>query len=205
MPRVQLCSPSYRSGNDVIVHLRWNALHKHGGKQSGDINWSIITKPCPLSTQEVRLWLRSIPNVISYLTILVLEMVLNATHRHRPRSLINLAGSLYREAPSDEVSKRKSPWQQRRLCKRTTYILSNAAYAAQYKLPSSFTNSFTAKAVPYMLSSVLTDVMQMLPSAVNSHTRSNKYQYMFEEKLYITVHLITCRRVVSSSDLNNKG
>ena len=65
-------------------------------------------------------------------------------------------------------------------------ILSNAAYAAQYKLPSSFTNSFTAKAVPYMLSSVLTDVMQMLPSAVNSHTRSNKYQYMFEKKLYIT-------------------
>ena len=38
-----------------------------------------------------------------------------------------------------------------------------------------------------MLSSVLTDVMQMLPSAVNSHTRSNKYQYMFEEKLYITI------------------
>ena len=37
-----------------------------------------------------------------------------------------------------------------------------------------------------MLSSVLTDVMQMLPSAVNSHTRSNKYQYMFVEKLYIT-------------------
>ena len=41
-------SPSYRSGNDIIVHLRWNALHKRGGKQSGDINWSIITKPPPL-------------------------------------------------------------------------------------------------------------------------------------------------------------
>ena len=49
-------------------------------------------------------------------------------------------------------------------------------------MPSSFTNSFTAKAVPYMLSSVLTDVMQMLPSAANSHTESNKYQYMFVEK-----------------------
>ena len=54
------------------------------------------------------------------------------------------------------------------------------------KLLSSFTNSFTAKTVPYMLSSVLTDVMQMLPSAVNSHTESNKYQYMFVEKPYIT-------------------
>ena len=38
------------------------------------------------------------------------------------------------------------------------------------KLPSSFTNSFTSKAVPHMLSPVLTDAMQMLPSAVNSHT-----------------------------------
>ena len=58
-------------------------------------------------------------------------------------------------------------------------ILFCAAYAAQYKLLNSFTNSFTAKAVPHMLSFVLTDAMQMLPSAVNSHTESNKYQYMF--------------------------
>ena len=43
----------------------------------------------------------------------------------------------------------------------------------------SFTNSFTAKAVPHMLSCVLTDAMQMLPSTVNSHTKSKKYQYMF--------------------------
>ena len=50
------------------------------------------------------------------------------------------------------------------------------------KLLSSFTNSFTSKAVPHMLSSVLTDAMQRLPSAVNSHIESNKYQYMFEEK-----------------------
>ena len=50
------------------------------------------------------------------------------------------------------------------------------------KLLSSFTNSFTGKAVPHMLSSVLTDAMQRLPSAVNSHIESNKYQYMFEEK-----------------------
>ena len=110
-------SPSYRSGNDIIVHLCWNAPHKHGGKQSGDIDWSIITKPHPLSTQEVRLRLRSICNMMSYLTILILEMVLNATPRHHPWSLINLTGSLYREAPSDEVSKCKSPWQQRWPCK----------------------------------------------------------------------------------------
>ena len=52
---------------------------------------------------------------------------------------------------------------------------------------NSFTNSFTAKPVPHMLSSVLTDVMQMLPSAVNTHTKSSMYQYMFVEKLYITL------------------
>ena len=46
----------------------------------------------------------------------------------------------------------------------------DAAYAAQYKLLSSFTYSFTVKAVPHVLASVLTDAMQMLPSAVNSHT-----------------------------------
>ena len=28
--------------------------------------------------------------------------------------------------------------------------------------------------------------MQMLPSAVNIHRQSNKYQYMFVESLYIT-------------------
>ena len=66
----------------------------------------------------------------------------------------------------------------------TPKISTDAAYAAQYKLLSSFTNSF--KAVPHMLSSVLTDAMQMLPSAVNSHTESNKYQYMFVENLYKT-------------------
>ena len=41
-------SASYRSGNDVIVHLRWKAPHKRGGKQCGDVDWSIITKPPPL-------------------------------------------------------------------------------------------------------------------------------------------------------------
>ena len=60
---------------------------------------------------------------MSYLTILVLETVLNATPRHCPWSLINLAGSLYKEAPSDKVSKCKSPWQQRQPCKHTTYVL----------------------------------------------------------------------------------
>ena len=70
----------------------------------------------------------------------------------------------------------------------TPKILIHAAYAAQYKLLSSFTNSFTDKAVPYMLSSVLTDVMQMLPSAVSLYPKSNKYQYMFVESLYITLY-----------------
>ena len=45
-------SHSYRSGNEVIVPLRWNTPHKRGGKQSGDIDWSIISKPRPSSTQE---------------------------------------------------------------------------------------------------------------------------------------------------------
>ena len=52
----------------------------------------------------------------------------------------------------------------------TSKFSPSAAYAAQYKLLSSFTYSFTVKAVSHMLSSVLTDAMQMLPSAVNSHT-----------------------------------
>ena len=86
-------SPSYRSGNDVIVHLCWNALHKCGGKQSGDINWSIITKPHPWSTQEAWLRLQSICNVMPYLTIVVLESLLNVTPWHCPRSLINLTGA----------------------------------------------------------------------------------------------------------------
>ena len=110
----------YRGMNDVIVHPHWNALHKRCGKQSGDADWSIIIKPRPLSTQEVRLWLRSICNVVSYLTILVLEMVLNVTPRHHPQSLINLMGRLYGEAPSDKVSKHQSPWQQKWPCKHTT-------------------------------------------------------------------------------------
>ena len=89
-------SPSYRSGNDVIVHLRWNTPHKRGGKQSGDVNWSIITKARSSSTQEAWLRLRSIRNVMSYLTILILETVLNVTPRHCPRSLINYGEPLRR-------------------------------------------------------------------------------------------------------------
>ena len=117
-----MCYPFYRGGNVVIVHLRWNALHKHGGKQSGDVNWSIITKPHPSCTQEAWLWLWSIRNLMPYLTILIFESLRNATPRHCPWSLINLKGSLYEEAQSDKVSKCKSPWQQRRLCKCTTYM-----------------------------------------------------------------------------------
>ena len=105
-----MCYPFYRNGNDIIVHLHWNTLHKRGGNQSGDVDWSIITKPHPLSTQEAQLWLQSICNMMSYLTILVLESLPNVTPRHCPRSLINLMGSLYEEAQSDEVSKHKSLW-----------------------------------------------------------------------------------------------
>ena len=120
MPRVQTCFSFYRSANDVIVHLHWNALHKRGRKQSGDADWSIIIKPHPSSTQEAWLRLQSIHNVMSYLTILILQSLSNATPRHCHWSLINLTGSLYEEAQSDEVSKCKSPWQQRRLCKHMT-------------------------------------------------------------------------------------
>ena len=83
-----MCSPSYRSGNDVIVHLLWNAPHKRGGKQSGDVDWSIITKPHPLSTQEARLRLQNIYNVMSYLTI----HILGVTAKHDSSALMNLKG-----------------------------------------------------------------------------------------------------------------
>ena len=67
------CAPPFiRLENDVIVHQHWNTLHKRGGKQSGDINWLIITKPHLLNTQEARLQLRGICNVVYYFTILVL-------------------------------------------------------------------------------------------------------------------------------------
>ena len=36
---------------DIIVHLHWNAPQSHGGKVSGDADWLIIHRPCPLSTQ----------------------------------------------------------------------------------------------------------------------------------------------------------
>ena len=98
VPRVQTRYPFYRSGNDIIVHLHWNALHKCGRKQSGDVDWSIITKHHPSSTQEVQLQLQSVHNMMSYLTILVLESPSNVTPWHCPRSLINLPGSLYEEA-----------------------------------------------------------------------------------------------------------
>ena len=56
-PEFKCAPPFIRLENDVIVHLHWNALHKLGGKQSGDVNWLIITKPHLLSTQEARLQL----------------------------------------------------------------------------------------------------------------------------------------------------
>ena len=59
------------------MHLHWNTLHKHGGKQSGDVNWLLIAKPRLLRTQETQLWLRGIHNVMNYFTILVLGVTVN--------------------------------------------------------------------------------------------------------------------------------
>ena len=42
------CTPPFiQLENDIIAHLHWNALHKCGGKQSGDVDWLIIIKPHP--------------------------------------------------------------------------------------------------------------------------------------------------------------
>ena len=141
--------PFYRSGNDVIVHLRWNAPHKGGWKQSGDIDWLIITKPCPSSTQEAWLWLQSIRNMMSYLMILILESLPNATPWHCPWSLINLLGSLYEEAQSDEVSEHKSPWQQRRPCKCTTLSPRALKASALYFKSKNIYNMHSYKSHPW--------------------------------------------------------
>ena len=59
------CAPSFIwLENDVTVHLHWNAPHKCGGKQSGDVDWLIITKPHLLSTQEAWLQLWGIRNMV---------------------------------------------------------------------------------------------------------------------------------------------
>ena len=55
-----------------MVHLHWNTLHKHGGKQSGDVDWLIISKPCLLSSQKGWLWHQGIRNMMYYFTILIL-------------------------------------------------------------------------------------------------------------------------------------
>ena len=67
------CTPPFiRLENDVIVHLHWNAPHKCDGKQSGDVDWLIITKPRLLNTQEVQPQLGGVHNVVYYIMILVL-------------------------------------------------------------------------------------------------------------------------------------
>ena len=71
-PKFKCAPPFIWLENDVIVHLHWNAPHKCGGKQSGDVDWLIITKPRLLSTQEAQLWLSGIHNVVYYFTILIL-------------------------------------------------------------------------------------------------------------------------------------
>ena len=70
-PEFKCAPPFIWMENDVIVHLHWNVLHKCGRKQSGDVDWLIITKPHLLSTQEAWLWLRHICNVMYHFTILV--------------------------------------------------------------------------------------------------------------------------------------
>ena len=62
------------------MHLHWNALHKRGGKQSGDVDWLIIAKPHLLNTQEVRLRLQGIRNVVYYFTILILGITVNCDY-----------------------------------------------------------------------------------------------------------------------------
>ena len=76
-PKFKCAPPFIWLENDVIVHLHWNAPHKRGGKQSGDIDWLIIIKPHFLSTQEAWLWLWGIHNMVYYFTILVLGVTVN--------------------------------------------------------------------------------------------------------------------------------
>ena len=63
-PEFKCTPPFILLENDVIVHLHWNAPQQHGRKQSGDVDWLIIAKPCILSTQEVRLRLQGIRNMV---------------------------------------------------------------------------------------------------------------------------------------------
>ena len=76
-PEFKCAPPFIWLENDVIVHLHGNALHKHGGKQSGDVDWLIIIKPHLLSTQEAQLWLQGIRNVMYYFMILILGVTVN--------------------------------------------------------------------------------------------------------------------------------
>ena len=43
-PKFKCAPPFIWLENDVIVHLHWNGLQEYGGKQSGDVDWLIITK-----------------------------------------------------------------------------------------------------------------------------------------------------------------
>ena len=71
-PEFKCAPPFIQLENDIIVHLHWNAPHKHGGNQSGDVDWLIITKPHLLSTQEAQPRLQGIHNVMYHFTILIL-------------------------------------------------------------------------------------------------------------------------------------
>ena len=97
--------PFIGTGNDVIVHLHWNALHKRGGKQSGDVNWLIITKPRLLSTQEAWPRLQSVCNVMYYLTILVFRV----TTECNSLALTSVSNKFYGE-PRRRGSFRRGEW-----------------------------------------------------------------------------------------------
>ena len=150
MPRVQTRYPFYSSRNDVIVHLRWNAPHKCGGKQSGDVDWSIITKPRPLSTQEARLQLQSIHNMMSYLTICVSESLPSVTPRHRLQSLMNITESPGKEGQSDEASECKSPWQWRWPCKHMTLSPRALKASVPYYKSKNIYNMHSHKSHPWI-------------------------------------------------------
>ena len=132
------------------MHLHWNALHKCGGKQSGDVDRSIIVKPHPLITQEAGLQLRGIRNMICYSTILILGVTAKC-HSVALTSVSDkiLKESLHEEARSDEVSEHKSPWQQRRLCKHMTLPPRVLKASALYYKSKNIYNMHSYKSHPW--------------------------------------------------------
>ena len=63
-PEFKCAPPFILLENDIIVHLHWNAPQQCGRKESGDVDWPIINKPCLLSTLEACIWLQVIHNMM---------------------------------------------------------------------------------------------------------------------------------------------